>query len=108
MTDEELKGLFEGLRQENATAHEDTRRHFDVAANDLRKEIQLVAESVVHTREELTRRTGDQSERIERGLAETQSMIRFSHAELDRRMRTLEETVADLQARVERLETSTH
>lgn len=43
------------------------------------------------------------------------SMIKFSHAELDRRMRaleesqrTLEESVSDLQARVERIEGSTH
>jgi hypothetical protein len=35
-------------------------------------------------------------------------MIKFSHAELDRRVRTLEESVADLQTRVERLESSTH
>ena len=35
-------------------------------------------------------------------------MIKFSHAELDRRIRTLEEVFADLQARVERLESSTH
>ena len=42
-------------------------------------------------------------------------MIKFSHRELDRRMtvlevsqRTLEDTVADLQARLERLEGSTH
>jgi len=34
-------------------------------------------------------------------------MIKFSHAELDRRIRALEEGFADLQARVERLE-STH
>jgi hypothetical protein len=34
-------------------------------------------------------------------------MIKFSHAELDRRIRLLEEGFADLQARVERLE-STH
>jgi predicted AAA+ superfamily ATPase len=33
---------------------------------------------------------------------------RFSYAELDRRLRTLEDTVADLQARVERLEQSPH
>ena len=33
---------------------------------------------------------------------------RFSYAELDRRMQTLEEAVSDLQTRVERLETSTH
>jgi len=36
------------------------------------------------------------------------SMIKFSHHELDRRLRTLEELVFDLQARVERLESSTH
>ncbi|HUP64046.1 MAG TPA: hypothetical protein VM557_02045 [Thermoanaerobaculia bacterium] len=42
-------------------------------------------------------------------------MIRFSHAELDRRVRAIEEShrsledaVSDLQARVERLESSTH
>ncbi|HXG59316.1 MAG TPA: hypothetical protein VNL91_09870 [Thermoanaerobaculia bacterium] len=42
-------------------------------------------------------------------------MIKFSHAELDRRIRALEETqsrleeaIADLQARVERLEGSPH
>jgi hypothetical protein len=33
-------------------------------------------------------------------------MIRFSHAELDRRVRALEEAFSDLQARVERLETT--
>jgi hypothetical protein len=42
-------------------------------------------------------------------------MIKFSHKELDRRMtalemsqRTLEDSVADLQARIERREGSTH
>lgn len=60
MSDEELKQLFDSMRQENA---------------------------------------------------QPEAMIKFSHAELDRRVRSLEaleETVADLQARVERLESSTH
>ncbi len=35
-------------------------------------------------------------------------MIKFSHAELDRRARALKQAFADLQHRVERLETSTH
>jgi len=35
-------------------------------------------------------------------------MIKFSHAELDRRVSRLEEALADLQVRVERLEGSTH
>lgn len=35
-------------------------------------------------------------------------MIKFSHRELDRRLSALEGTVGDLQARIERLESSTH
>lgn len=52
---------------------------------------------------------------MERGFNETQAMIKFSHAELDRRLRTLEDSqrtleegLADLQSRVDRLESSTH
>ena len=52
---------------------------------------------------------------MERGFTETQAMIKFSHAELDGRVRALESaqrnlegTVADLQARIERLESTTH
>jgi hypothetical protein len=44
---------------------------------------------------------------MRRGFGDTQAMIKFSNAELDRRIRTLEEGFADLQARVEQLE-STH
>jgi hypothetical protein len=35
-------------------------------------------------------------------------MIRFSHAELERRVRSLEQAFSDLQSRVERLEATTH
>jgi len=74
-----------------------------------------VAESVVQTREELARTAKELDERIRATAADTQAMIKFSHAELDRRIRTLEETqrkledvVSDLQTRVERLENPTH
>jgi uncharacterized protein (DUF3084 family) len=102
---------FVAVRQENAAAHAETRRHFEVALEGNRSEIRLVAEGVVQTREEL----GRLDEKIERTAAETQAMIKFSHVELDRRVRTLEgsqrtleEGLADLQVRVERLESSTH
>lgn len=158
MTDDELRGLLEALRQdsvatreesaaarresvvareetaaarqESAAAHAETRRlfsetveriatenrHFFAAgAEGLRHEIQLVAEGVAATREQLVRTAADHAERIERVGAETQAMIKFSHADLDRRMRTLEEVqrtledaLSDLQSRVERLESGTH
>lgn len=56
----------------------------------------------------LIRKIDDLEERMERGFVETQAMIKFSHAELDRRVRALESGLADLQARVDRLEGSTH
>ena len=65
--------------------------------------------------ERLTREAADIRDEMRQGFADTQAMIKFSHSELDRRITSLEdgrsaveETVADLQARVERLEGSTH
>lgn len=111
MTDDDLRGLFAalqrenaGMREDNAAAHADSRRHFEVLAEGTRKDIQIVAESVLHLNEKLTRT----DEKIERTAAETQAMIKFSHVEIDRRVRSLEDTVADLQSRVGRLEGSTH
>ncbi|HEX9982254.1 MAG TPA: hypothetical protein VGF69_03240 [Thermoanaerobaculia bacterium] len=108
MTDDELKRLLDAHAAE-------TRRHFDVTTEGLRHAIELVAESVTGTREMLVRETTDIRDEMRRGFAETQAMIKFSHAELDRRVRALEEgqrtveqTLADMQARLERLEGSTH
>ena len=148
MTDDELKSLFELVRQENAAAHAETRQNTAVALGEMREanaaahaetrqyidqkvaetrdffavlnegtrhEIGLIAEKVARVDEKLDSVRNELEERMERGFAETQAMIKFSHAELDRRMRTLEESqrtleesVGDLLARVERLEGSTH
>jgi DNA-binding ferritin-like protein len=97
----------ETRRHVDQTAVE-TRRHFEVIAEHLETRIDAVAESVQILDEKLDRETANIRDEMARGFAETQAMIKFSHADLDRRMRTLEETVADLQTRVERLELSTH
>jgi hypothetical protein len=112
VTDDELRRLLdENRRHFNETADRlsaENRAFFEVATEGLRHEIHLVAESVAQTREVLGRTTADQSGRIERAVIETQAMIKFSHDELRRRVLTLEEIVADLQSRVERLESATH
>ena len=128
-------------RQENTAAHAETRRqfeatvnrisaenqetvnrisaenrqYFEVATEALQHQIGLVAEKVVGVTEELHREAADIRVEMRTGFADTQAMIRFSHAELDRRVRKLEdkdraieETLADVQARLERLEDSTH
>jgi hypothetical protein len=97
MTDDDLKRLFDSMRQGNAAAHADTRRHhFEVLTEGTRNEIRLVAESVAGVNEKLDREAGDIRDEMRRGFAETQAMIKFSHVEIDRRMHTLEEAVADL------------
>ncbi|HVT02575.1 MAG TPA: hypothetical protein VHL58_04265 [Thermoanaerobaculia bacterium] len=115
MTDEDLKSLLDAMREENAVAHTETRRHFDVGNEATRHEIRVVAESVAQVNEKLDREAADIRDEVRRGFAETQAMIKFSHDELHRRVRALEEsqrtvdeTLADLRARVEHLEDSTH
>ena len=96
--------MDEDLRKAIDNAAAETRRHFDVVAERLESKIDTVAEGVVSNNERLDRFAVKMHEEFD----DVRSMIRFSHHELDRRMRLLEETVSDLQARVERLESSTH
>src|SRR5206468_215655 len=100
MTDDELRRLFE-------THSAEIRRHFDVSTEEVKHEVRLLAEGLTRLDQKLDRTATDVRDEMRRGFADTQAMIKFSHAELDRRVRALEEGLADLQARVERLE-STH
>jgi phage I-like protein len=101
MTDDELRALFK------ATA-EESRRGFEAVAELLEKKFDRLAEATALLDEKVERRTNKLDSDMQSGFAETQAMIKFSHTELDRRVRTLEANVADLSARVERLEESAH
>jgi archaellum component FlaC len=119
---DDLKQLLEEMRPENAAAHTETRRHFeqiaaetrrhfDVVAERLGTRIDKVAEGIIAANERLDRldaKVDALSSEIANEFNDVRSMIKFSHHELDRRLRTLEDVVADLQSRVERLESSTH
>jgi len=98
MTDEELRQLFEGIRQENAAAHEETRRLSNVTAEGLRQEIRLVGESVLQVDKKIDRTAEEIRAEMQHGFSETQAMIKFSYAELDRRVSSLEERVDRLEA----------
>lgn len=123
MTDDELKRLLDGVDERNrATAADtlkrfedtaerlaaDTKRHFDASTDAVRHEVALLAEAVAESREQSRRERDEIRQDMARGFADTQAMIKFSHAELERRVRSLEQSFSDLQARVERLETTTH
>jgi len=79
---------------------EEIKRHFGVVAEGLRNEIRQVAEGVANVDEKLERFRRE----VQEEFKEVKSMIKFSYAELDRRVCTLEEMVTSLQTRVERLE----
>lgn len=108
MTDEELKRLLESTAAAN-------RQFFETVAEGLRHEMQVIAEGVTGARESLAVEGTVIREEVRRTASETQAMIKFSHAELDRRVRALEESqraveqsLADVQMRLIRLESSPH
>ena len=93
VVDEDLKRLIE------STAIE-TRRHFDVVAEQVRSDVKISIEAASSASDKVDRLAVAMREEF----GEVKSMIRLSYSELDRRLRTLEEVVSSLQARVERLE----
>ena len=79
---------------------EEIKRHFGVVAEGLECKIQLVAEGIASVDEKLERFRQDVKEEFK----EVKSMIKFSYAELDRRIRTLEEDFLMFKGRLDRLE----
>lgn len=102
MEDDELKALlaanaeatrrqFDELRSHVDESAIETRRHVDVRIEHLDSKIELVAESVLVLGEKLDRVAEDIRDEMRRGLADTQALVKFSYADLDGRVRTLEE-----------------
>lgn len=93
MDDDELRGLIELLRQENAetrrmlrednaAAHEETRRHFDITAEAMRHEIGIISERVIR----LDEKVDHLDEKMDRRFAE----VEYAHIKLDTRVSVLE------------------
>ena len=75
-------------------------RQLGVTVEALRTQIQTVADGVVTVDEKLERFRQEVREEFD----EVKSMIKFSYAELDRRINQLETRARDIEARVGRLE----
>ena len=86
-----IRQEFAGIREDNIAAHVETRRYMEVLTEETRHEIRIVAEGVVHLREELTRTESRLDAKIDSSISETQALIRFSHGALDQRLRALEQ-----------------
>jgi DNA anti-recombination protein RmuC len=83
------------------------KRHFNVVAEGLEKNLRLVAEGVSALDDRVGRvedRMTSLEEKMERGFDEIKAMIKFSYAELDRRVTSLEAGLARLELRVQKIE----
>ena len=97
VVDPELREFLEGRLSQSA---QETRRHFEVVAEGLRGEVRLVAEGVLSLGETMDRRFRE----VEHGHREILAAVRFSYAELERRLGTLEDDVTRLKQRLAQLE----
>lgn len=79
---------------------EEIKRHFGVVAESLEHKIQLVAEGITNVDEKLERFRQE----VKEEFREAKSMIKFSFAELDRRITVIESEVVSLNRRLEHLE----
>lgn len=84
--------------------HEETRRHFDVVAEQMRAELRLIAEGLGSLRERVDRVEQNLREDVLRAQRELSAMIKFSYAELDRRIQGLEQRQEEVELRLRRLE----
>jgi ABC-type phosphate transport system auxiliary subunit len=82
----------------------ETQRHFDVVAESLRADIRIIAEGHVMLNEKMDRMRQELRDEMRSGFDEVRSAIRFSYAEIDRRVSTLESHVVALTSRLERVE----
>ena len=93
---------FAEARLDRKSLRDELVRRIGVVEEQLREEIQVVAEGVSTMDEKLDRFR----EETNHEFGETRAMIRLSYNELDRRLRSLETRTEDLDVRLRRLETA--
>ena len=81
---------------------EEIKRHFDVVVEGLRDEIKLVGEGHDIIRKEIQ----TFREEVKEEFKEVKSAIKFSYADLDRRITFLENKYENIERRLRKLETS--
>ena len=77
---------------------------FHVISEGIISQVKQVAEGVVMVREDLNRTRQDLKTEIQETRQEVLAAVKFSYAELDRRLTTLEKEFLELKIRVEKIE----
>ncbi|MGH9456145.1 MAG: hypothetical protein ACRD2J_00715 [Thermoanaerobaculia bacterium] len=87
---DDLRALLETMREENAAAHSETRRHseetaagtrrhFDVTSEQMERRFDTLAEAVSQVDAKVDRHGEELRGEMRRCFSETQAMIKFSH-----------------------------
>ena len=96
MTDDELKGLFETLRQENIAAHVETRQYVDRSAAETREYVdRSVDRSAAETREYVDRS-------IDQSAAETRRQFEATAERLESKIELVAESVVRVDEKIDR------
>ncbi len=77
---------------------------FHIISEDLIDKVKQVAEGVVNLNEKFERRFDDLDKKIDQNHRDVLAAIKFSYAELDRRITTLETEMEDLKRRMDKIE----
>jgi len=78
---------------------------FHVISEDVISQVKQVAEGVANVDEKLDRRFNELITEIQETRQEVLAAVKFSYAELDKRITTLEKEFLELKHRVEKIET---
>jgi chromosome segregation ATPase len=87
---EQVDARANDLKKHSDETVKQIRQDFHIVAEGMRADVQQVAESVLALNAKLDREAADIRAEMRQGFAETQSMLRFSHSQLDERITALE------------------
>jgi len=101
---ESIDRRVNNLEQKSDQFKEEIIHRFHLISEDVISQVRLVAEGVMNLDEKFTREITDFRKESAHTHQEMMAMIKFSYAELDRRVSTLEGEVQELKRRVDQIE----
>ncbi len=95
---------FEKINSQFVEFKEEIIHQFHVISEDVISKLQLVAEGLINLDEKFNRRMDDFEKKNEEQHKDILAAVKFSYAELDKRIITLESEMKDLKLRMDKIE----
>lgn len=106
-TKEDLKNLREDVKGDLKDFKEEIIHRFHIISEDHLTQIKQLAEGITNLYEKSERDKAELKSEIRETRQEILAAVKFSYAELDRRLTTLENEFLELKRRVEKIESRT-